>query len=157
MFSPRSLLEIRDPVALAHLLPSLDRKPHSIGDQPLDPPTPRHPHVLSIVYRPGHDPLARGLAVPQELLPVPTRQHGHGDAESIEVPKVFPSEVGRETDVKLGERGEVPVGRGDEEGVPETEDETGAELGLVRGVRADDVVHEGEDLVRDGKDLDIDL
>lgn len=157
MFSPTSPLEIRNPVALAHLLPSLDRKPDTIGDQPLDPPSPRHPHVLAIVHRPGHDPLTRGLAVPQELLPVLTRQHGHGDAESVEVPKVLPSEMGGETDVKLGERGEVPVGWRDEEGVPETEDETGTELGLVRGVRADDVVHEGEDLVGDGEDLDVDL
>ena len=157
MFSPRSLLEIRDPVALAHLLPSLDGKPDSIGDQPLDPPSPRHPHVLSIVHRPGHDPLARGLAVPQELLPVLTRQHGHGDTESVEVPKVFPSEVGGETDMKLGERGKVPVGWRDEERVPETEDETWTEFGLVRRVRADDIVHEGEDLVRDGKDLHVDL
>ena len=139
-------------------MPLFDGKPDAIGDEPFDAVCPGHLHISLLVDGPCHDALARGLAIPQKRLSIRAREHGESDTEPVHVvPKVFPGDMGGEPDVEFGERGEVALGRCDEEGVPETENETRCERGLVVRIGTDDVVHEGEDLVRVGKDLDIDL
>jgi hypothetical protein len=148
----------RLPHSVPHFSSRIYTESHSIRNQPVDPPLLGHPHIPLLVHRPRHQPLSRRLAVPDKPLPLSTRQHGESHREPIHmVPKVFPGDMHGQTDMISRQRGEVSSSGFDKEGVPESKDETRCESGSVVWVGRDDFVHQREDFVGNGKDLDVNL